>query len=126
MTPKLICENYRCKIGDKGEVRVFGMTEYTGGERSAPGQYMAIVYVPGKSPEKYDTDSFENAVAMVAKAFDEPKDTVREALEASIPKAKPKSTEQLLARRLPTGLQALTQRIGTAWNKTLKKVFDPS
>lgn len=123
MTPKLICENYRCKIGDKGEVRVFGMTEYTGDERSAPGQYMAIVYVPGKSPEKYDTDSFENAVAMVAKAFDEPKDTVREALEASIPKDKRRSIEEFLANRSSVDLKAIVQKMVAAWRKGLKKFF---
>jgi hypothetical protein len=126
MTPKLICENYRCKIGDKGGVRVFGMTEYTDGVRSAPGQYMAIVYVPGKPPEEYDTESFENAVAMVAKAFDEPEDAVRGALESSIPASKRTSTASLFAERQPTGLKALTRQIGKLWSKSAKKLFDLS
>lgn len=124
MTPKLICANYKCKISSKGEVRVFGMTEYTDGVRSAPGQYMAIVHVLGKPPERYDTDSFENAVAMVAKAFDEPEDEVREALESSIPKNKRKSTEEFLAGSPSKGLKALVQQIGTAWNKGWKTIFD--
>lgn len=124
MTPKLIGENYRCKIGDKGEVRVFGMTEYTGGVRSAPGQFMAIVHVLGKPPEKYDTDSFENAVAMVAKAFDEPEEIVREALESSIPEGERMTIERLLADRPPTGVKAITHKVSTLWRKGLKKLFD--
>lgn len=126
MTPKLICENYRCKIGSAGEARVFGMTEYTGGERSAPGQYIAVVRVSGKAPEKYDTDSFENAVAIVAKAFGEPEDAVREALENSIPASKRMSNASLFAERQPTGLKALTRWIGKLWSKSAKKLFDLS
>jgi hypothetical protein len=126
MTPQLIYKNYRCWIAGKGEARVIGLAEYVDGKRGAPGQFMAIVHMRGQPPEKYDTDSFESAVAMVAKAFDEPEDSVREALKSSIPKSERRPIEELLANRSPTGLKALTQRIGTAWNKTLRKVFDPS
>jgi hypothetical protein len=126
MTPKLICENYRCKIGSAGEARVFGMTEYTGRERSAPGQYVAVVRMSGKSPEKYETDSFENAVAIVARVFGEPEDAVRKALENSIPASKRMSTASLFAERQPTGLKALTRQIGKLWSKSAKKLFDLS
>jgi hypothetical protein len=82
--------------------------------------------VSGKAPEKYDTDSFENAVAIVARLFGEPEDAVRKALENGIPASKRMSTASLFAERQPTGLQALTRQIGKLWNKSAKKLFDLS
>lgn len=121
MTPKLICQNYRFKIGSAGEARVLGMTEYTNGERGAPGQYIAIIQARGKPPERFDTDSFENAVAMVAKAFDETEDAVLEALDASTSKGKRHSTAELFADRPPSRHSALVQ-----WLKKIGNIFAPS
>jgi hypothetical protein len=121
MSPKLICENYRCKLGSDKDIRVFGMTEYKNGVRSAPGQYIAIIHKSGAPPEKFDTDSFDGAVALIAKAFDESEDTVRDALLASLPEDSRISNEGLSSPA--TGPESLIQRIKTLWRKSVRKFF---
>jgi len=118
MTPKLICENYRCKLGPDRDIRVFGMTEYTDGIRSAPGLYVAIVHESGAPPQKFDTDSFDAAVALIAHAFGEPEDTVRNALLASASPSNRMSDEKL---PLPVVRQSLIQRIKTVWRNGIRK-----
>ena len=121
MSPKLVCENYRCKLGSDKDIRVFGMTEYTNGVRSAPGQYIAIVHKNGAPPEKFDAESFDGSVALIAEAFDESEDTVRDALLASLSEGSHIFNKK---QSLPaTGPKSLIQRIKTLWRKSVRKFF---